>query len=77
MVGGPKLAAWLTAEMKKRGNMTRHRLATISEVDKKTITKILEAKTVRRSVLDQLAKELPNERAHGGAVVPLSAIPDD
>lgn len=57
----PNRAAWLQAEMKRQGNITRHRAADLSTVDKKTIKKILDGQPVRDDVLDKLADWLSIE----------------
>ena len=39
LVGGPRLAAWLRAEMEKR-ELTRHRLHVLTQLDRKTIKRM-------------------------------------
>ena len=54
----PKRAAWLKREMDKRDHMSRNRLSELSELDRKTIERILRGKLVRPQVLSKLVKGL-------------------
>lgn len=72
-VGGPRLAEWLRSEMASRGAISLNRLVNVSELDRKTITKILVGRRVRRAVLGKLALGLSTD----GAPVSVSDIPTD
>jgi hypothetical protein len=67
-VGGPRLAAWLKAEMRKRKNITRNHLHVLTDLDRKTIKAMLDAKPVARVRLEKLAS---------GLGVSVSEIPTD
>ena len=73
MVGGPRLATWLAAEMQSRDHMAAHRLNVLSRLDRKTIKKILSGKPVRELCLRKLADGLSAE----GPQVLVSDIPTD
>jgi hypothetical protein len=72
-VGGPRLSEWLRAQLASRGNMTVNRLHSLSNLDRKTIGKILDGQQVRATALLKLADSLSSE----GATVSVSDIPTD
>ena len=73
MVGGPRLAEWLATEMKQRDRMTINRLYVLSDLDRKTIKKILNGEPVREKSRQKLADGLSKE----GPQVSDSDVPSD
>jgi hypothetical protein len=71
-VGGPRLAEWLRAQM-IRHDMTVNRLHALSDLDRKTIEKMLAAQRVRVSAFEKLARGLSADSAS----VAVSDIPTD
>ena len=67
-LGGPKLAAWLAAEMEKRDHMTNNGLHDLTGLDRKTIKAILAGQSVTNVRLHKLA---------AGLSLPVSDIPTD
>ena len=72
MVGGSRLASWLATELEER-DMTVNRLHKLADLDRKTIKKVLDGKSVRQSHLRKLASGL----SHEGRQVSASDIPTD
>ena len=71
-IGGPRLAAWLRAEMEQR-NITVHRLHTLTRMDRKTILKVLNGERVRAPFRRKLAGGLSLE----GPSVLVDDVPSD
>ncbi len=72
-IGGPKLAAWLAAEMEIRDHMTRNRLHVLSGLDRKTIAALLQGNRVRMNRIQKLTSGLSRE----GPAVTVAHIPID
>ena len=63
LVGGPRLAAWLRAEMEKR-ELTQHRLHVLTQLDRKTIKRMLAGQRVRTDCIRKLAQGLSSAGPH-------------
>ena len=72
-VGGPRMARWLAAEMERRDHMSPNRLHELSGLDRKTIKKMLNGKTVREVSRRKLADGLSED----GPLVQVSDVPTD
>ena len=64
LVGGPRLAAWLQAEMEKRNHMKSNRLHVLTDLDRKTIKRMLAGQRVHTDSIRKLAQGLSLEGPH-------------
>jgi hypothetical protein len=72
-IGGPRLARWLKAEMERRGHMTVNRLHVVTDLDRKTIKRMLAGKRVSKIRIKKLAAGLSQD----GSLVAVCDVPTD